>query len=168
MHMHIPSILLIKKETKTSSPDPSIYSCHSRQPGPHAGTLQCSVQLQQRHAIAQRLWFWCARHVEAVQGPASYFLPQACKHSLPRSPVDISCRRFTELTVSTLTGRALDRLASGIPSSTKGKTVHTKGRRNYYYENSLTCFPSSSLFSTTSTLLPRMYFGYEHCGDSEL
>jgi hypothetical protein len=70
--------------------------------------------------------------------------------------------------VSTLTGRALDRLASGIPSSTKGKTVHTKGRKNYYYENSLTCFPSSSLFSTTSTLLPRMYFGYEHCGDSEL
>ena len=70
--------------------------------------------------------------------------------------------------VSTLTGRALDRLASGIPSSTKGKTVHTKGRKLPLRELTHLFSKFISLFSTTSTLLPRMYFGYEHYGDSEL
>jgi hypothetical protein len=70
--------------------------------------------------------------------------------------------------VSTLPGRALDRLGSGTPSSIKGKIVHTKGDQLPLPELTYLFSKFISLFSTTSTVLPRMYFGYEHCGDSEV
>jgi hypothetical protein len=58
--------------------------------------------------------------------------------------------------VSTLTGRALDRLASGIPSSTKGKTVHTKGREKLLLRE------LTHLFSKFISLLYYFYSSSSH------